>query len=50
VSELKETIKGKDSRLLLSAFGIGLSWGSTIIQTNHMVIPDIIEYTKPSKR
>ena len=50
VSELKETIKGKDSRLILSAFGIGLSWGSTIIQTNNMVIPDIIEYTKPSKR
>jgi 3-oxoacyl-[acyl-carrier-protein] synthase-3 len=44
VSELGETLKKKPVRLLLSAFGIGLSWGSLILETDGIICPEIIEY------
>lgn len=43
VSELREDIKEKKLKLLLSAFGIGLSWGTIFIETNKIVCPEIIE-------
>ena len=26
------------------AFGVGLSWGSVFFETNHIVVPKLIEY------
>lgn len=43
VSQLKEQLTTGRNRLLLSGFGIGLSWGSVILDTENLVIPDIIE-------
>jgi 3-oxoacyl-[acyl-carrier-protein] synthase III len=43
VAALKEQLTGKKVRLLLSAFGVGLSWGSVILETDRICIPDIIE-------
>jgi 3-oxoacyl-[acyl-carrier-protein] synthase III len=40
---LKEPLSTGTTRLLLSAFGVGLSWGSAIIETDHICIPELIE-------
>jgi 3-oxoacyl-[acyl-carrier-protein] synthase-3 len=40
---LAEALKAGKTRLLLSAFGVGLSWGSAIIETEQLCIPDLIE-------
>jgi len=47
VSELGEQLRDKTLQLLLSAFGIGLSWGSVILQTGGIICPPVIEYEKP---
>lgn len=43
VSELKDKIKTQPLNLLLSGFGVGLSWGVTSIRTNKIACPDIVE-------
>ncbi len=42
VSELQQALKGR-RKLLLSAFGVGMSWASAILQMEHCIIPDIVE-------
>ncbi len=42
VSELQEALK-TSNKLLLSAFGVGMSWASAIIQMNDCKISDIVE-------
>lgn len=42
VSELKEKL-GSHKRLLLSGFGVGLSWGTTIINLDDCFLGDIVE-------
>ncbi|MDP4280662.1 MAG: ketoacyl-ACP synthase III [Bacteroidota bacterium] len=44
VSELSEKLNKQKLSLLLSAFGIGLSWGSVILETSNVVCPEIIEF------
>jgi 3-oxoacyl-[acyl-carrier-protein] synthase III len=46
VSELREQLRNQSVKLFLSAFGIGLSWGSVILETDGMVCPEIVEYQK----
>ena len=43
VSQLRETLRDKPHKLLLSAFGIGLSWGTVLIETDGMVVPEFTE-------
>ncbi len=43
VSELREQIQNKKLKLLLSAFGVGLSWGTAIVETDKIICPEIIE-------
>ncbi len=44
VTNLREQLKsGAKQRLLLSAFGLGLSWGTIYMETDHLVIPELIE-------
>jgi 3-oxoacyl-[acyl-carrier-protein] synthase-3 len=40
---LKDQLESGRQKLLLSAFGVGLSWGSAIIETDRICIPDLIE-------
>ncbi len=40
---LADALKSGNTRLLLSAFGVGLSWGSAIIETERLCITDLIE-------
>lgn len=41
VSQIRETLKEKPQKLLLSAFGIGLSWGTVLIETEGLVVPPL---------
>lgn len=43
VSELREQIQRRKLSLLLSGFGVGLSWGSAIVEVNKVVCPEVIE-------
>ncbi len=43
VSELHNPLKNRPLKLLLSAFGIGLSWGATSLILQQPYCPDIIE-------
>ena len=44
VTRLREQLQqGKAQRLLCSSFGLGLSWGTMLLNVNHMVIPELIE-------
>ncbi len=40
---LQDKLKSEKLQLLLSGFGVGLSWGSVILETEKIVCPDIIE-------
>ncbi len=43
VVALKEALRKGKTRLLLSAFGVGLSWGAALIETDRICIPELIE-------
>ncbi|MCX6256907.1 MAG: ketoacyl-ACP synthase III [Bacteroidia bacterium] len=42
-SELQTALRMKHANLLLSGFGVGLSWGSVWMETDKLVVSDIIE-------
>jgi 3-oxoacyl-[acyl-carrier-protein] synthase III len=44
IAAIREPLVAGKKRLLLSAFGVGLSWGSAIVETDRICIPEIIEY------
>lgn len=44
VTELANKVKNNELTLLLSGFGVGLSWGSVILHTNNIVCPSIYIY------
>ena len=43
VSELQNEISTKKVRFLLSAFGIGLSWGTVLLEMDRVVCPGVME-------
>ena len=43
VVALKEQMRSGKRKLMLSAFGVGLSWGSAIVETEDVCIPELIE-------
>ena len=43
VSRLSKEISSSSLKMLFSGFGVGLSWGSVIVETNNVFCPDIIE-------
>ena len=44
VSELAEKVSTSKLKLLLCGFGVGLSWGSAILDTDRIVCPEVMEY------
>jgi len=44
VSELAGELASGKLTLLLSAFGIGLSWGSVLVETERIICPGVLEY------
>jgi 3-oxoacyl-[acyl-carrier-protein] synthase III len=43
VANLREALQQRPLKLLLSAFGVGLSWGSVILTTDGICCPEVIE-------
>jgi len=43
VTQLREEVTKKDLNLILSGFGVGLSWGSAVVKTDKIVCPEILE-------
>ncbi len=43
VTKLREALISKKLKLVLSGFGVGLSWGSAYIETEKIVCPELIE-------
>jgi len=43
VVAIKEALRQGKTRLLLSAFGVGLSWGAAIVDTESICVPDLLE-------
>jgi len=43
VTQIRRALEEKPQKLLLSAFGIGLSWGTVLIETDGMVVPELTE-------
>ena len=44
VTRLASVLRSERKQLLLSGFGVGLSWGSVILTTNNIICPEVIEY------
>ena len=44
VSEIAEEMKCKKLRLLATAFGLGLTWGTMLFETDQIVVPDLVIY------
>jgi 3-oxoacyl-[acyl-carrier-protein] synthase-3 len=44
VTQLKEQAKTKKLSILLAGFGVGLSWGSNIIEIDKVTVPEIFIY------
>lgn len=44
VSELKDKLKTTKNKLILSGFGVGLSWASALISTDNLICTDVLEY------
>jgi 3-oxoacyl-[acyl-carrier-protein] synthase III len=42
VSEMKDDLGKKKLKLLLSGFGVGLSWGSAIVETENVCVSELI--------
>ncbi len=43
VTQLRGVLAEKPQKLLLSAFGIGLSWGTVLVSTDGIVVPEITQ-------
>ena len=43
VTQLKEALSNQTKNMILSGFGVGLSWGSVNLHAENMVIPELVE-------
>jgi 3-oxoacyl-[acyl-carrier-protein] synthase-3 len=43
VTELREALTGQTKDVVLSGFGVGLSWGSVNVHAENLVIPELVE-------
>ena len=50
VAQIGNILESKPQKLLLSAFGVGLSWGTAFIETDGIVVPDITEQEEVPKQ
>jgi len=44
VSQLRDQLTSGNVNLLLTAFEVGHSWGSMLLETDSIVCPEVIEY------
>lgn len=44
VTQKQKELQSLKQKIIGCAFGVGLSWGSIYFETDHIVVPDLIEY------
>ncbi len=42
-TQLRQKVSSQPMNLLLSGFGVGLSWGSCVVKTNNICCPELVE-------
>jgi 3-oxoacyl-[acyl-carrier-protein] synthase-3 len=42
-TQLRQKVSSQPMILLLSGFGVGLSWGSCVVKTNNVCCPELVE-------
>lgn len=47
VTQLKGKIENTPTKFICCGFGVGLSWGTLAMETNNIVIPDLVEVEEP---
>ena len=47
VTQLKGKIEDKPTKFICCGFGVGLSWGTLAMETNNIVISDLVEVEEP---
>ena len=50
VTQIGKSLREQPRKLLLSAFGIGLSWGTALVDTDGIVVPELTEQDASSKQ
>lgn len=50
VTQLGNELRSKEMKLMMTGFGVGLSWGSNIVSTEKVVCPDIVWYESALKK
>jgi 3-oxoacyl-[acyl-carrier-protein] synthase III len=48
-SEIRNLVRNEKLILMLSGFGVGLSWGSVLLETDKIFCPEVIEYNIQKK-
>ena len=43
VTQLKDSLETRPTKLICCGFGVGLSWGTVAFETNHVVVSDLVE-------
>ena len=49
VTDIRKEIENKSLSLLLSAFGLGLTWGTMLLKTNKVIVSDLIIMNEENK-
>ena len=49
VTDIRKEIEHKPLSLLLSAFGLGLTWGTMLLKTNKVIVSDLIIMNEENK-
>ena len=50
VTQMGDALRSQPQELLLSAFGIGLSWGTVLVHTDGIVVPGLTEQEATPKK
>lgn len=50
VTQLKGKVENKPTKFLCCGFGVGLSWGTIVFESNEMIISDLVEVEKEEDR
>lgn len=43
VTQLKDSLETRPTKLICCGFGVGLSWGTVAFETNHVLVSDLVE-------
>jgi 3-oxoacyl-[acyl-carrier-protein] synthase-3 len=44
VTEIRDYLRVHPGSIIACGFGVGLSWGTVYLNTENVIVPDLIEY------